>query len=76
MSRVANWLIYANRSRQDSQQSFAEFTADELADAADRLLLLKMALKCGDLGHPAKCWRAHERWAGLVAEEFYAQGDR
>lgn len=41
----------------------------------DRLLVLKVALKCGDIGHSAKSLYLHEKWTLLVTEEFFIQGD-
>jgi len=41
----------------------------------DRLLVLRMALKCGDLGHAAKSLEQHKQWVARITEEFYRQGD-
>lgn len=46
-----------------------------LALLEDRLLVLKMCLKCGDIGHSAKTLSLHEKWTLLVSEEFFNQGD-
>lgn len=43
--------------------------------AANRLLVHKMALKCGDLGHSSKTLHLHEKWTKRITEEFYRQGD-
>jgi len=40
-----------------------------------RLMLNKMALKCGDLGHSAKSLQLHKRWTDRITEEFFQQGD-
>ncbi len=40
-----------------------------------RLLINKMALKCGDLGHSAKQLTLHKRWTDRITEEFFQQGD-
>eukprot|EP00899_Mesostigma_viride_P009669 jgi/Mesvir1/18703/Mv17187-RA.2 len=42
---------------------------------SDRMLLLRMALKVADLGHTCKSLELHQRWAELIVEEFYTQGD-
>lgn len=47
----------------------------DLGEAEDRLLLLQMCLKCGDLNHAAKPLRLHKIWSMKVTEEFYRQGD-
>ena len=42
----------------------------------DRLMLMQIILKCGDLSHPARSRRLHLKWSELVTEEFFQQGDR
>lgn len=42
---------------------------------ANRLMIFKMALKCGDLGHSTKTLPLHEKWTLRITEEFYRQGD-
>eukprot|EP00466_Bigelowiella_natans_P020331 jgi/Bigna1/43849/e_gw1.85.22.1 len=44
-------------------------------DADVRLMILRIALKCGDLGHVAKSFDQHKRWTGRITEEMYSQGD-
>ena len=41
----------------------------------NRLLILKMAIKCSDLNHSAKNLLLHQKWSNRIAEEFYRQGD-
>ena len=41
-----------------------------------RLMILKMALKCSDVGHAAKVQQLHIQWSHRVIEEFYRQGDK
>jgi cAMP-specific phosphodiesterase 4 len=41
----------------------------------DRMLVLKMALKCADIGHTSKTKELHLEWTQRVSEEFYRQGD-
>lgn len=48
----------------------------DLKEINNRMLCLKMALKCGDLGHAAKPLGLHRIWTSLVTEEFYNQGDK
>ncbi|KAJ3094981.1 hypothetical protein HDU97_007405 [Phlyctochytrium planicorne] len=45
-------------------------------DAADRHLVLEMAIKCADLNNPTKNLEASKAWACKVLEEFFNQGDR
>lgn len=42
----------------------------------DRILLLKMFLKCADVSNPTKEWTLYNKWASNVLEEFFRQGDR
>ena len=41
----------------------------------ERLQVLEIIIKCGDIGHAAKCLDLHEKWTLLVCEEFFNQGD-
>ena len=42
----------------------------------DRLLWLKMALKCADISHTAKSTEMHLKWTANITEEFFRQGDK
>ena len=44
-----------------------------LDDENDRLLVMEMAVKCGDLGNPAKSFDQAKKWTNLVMEEFFRQ---
>jgi hypothetical protein len=37
----------------------------------EKLSVLKIAIKCADIGHAAKSTELHERWSILVCEEFF-----
>eukprot|EP00743_Colponemidia_sp_Colp-15_P007699 GILK01008334.1.p1 GENE.GILK01008334.1~~GILK01008334.1.p1 ORF type:complete len:709 (-),score=67.08 GILK01008334.1:433-2559(-) len=41
----------------------------------DRMMVMKMAVKCADVGYAAKNTPVYLWWSGQVAEEFFAQGD-
>lgn len=41
----------------------------------DKTTVLSMALKCADIAHTAKSIELHRKWAELVCEEFFRQGD-
>lgn len=43
--------------------------------ARDRLLLMKMTLKCADVSHTAKNRELHLEWTHRIIEEFFQQGD-
>ena len=40
------------------------------------MLMLKMALKCGDLANPAKPWDLYTQWTDRILQEFFVQGDK
>jgi hypothetical protein len=42
---------------------------------AERLLVLKIALKVADLGHLRAPQEVHRRWVSGLCDEFYSQGD-
>lgn len=44
-------------------------------DPKDRLMRMKLAIKCADVGHAVKSWELHDMWSGKITEEFYLQGD-
>lgn len=46
-----------------------------MSDPENRLFILKIALKCADLGNPCRSWELSRRWSELICSEFYRQGD-
>eukprot|EP00471_Norrisiella_sphaerica_P003777 CAMPEP_0184491028 /NCGR_PEP_ID=MMETSP0113_2-20130426/19458_1 /TAXON_ID=91329 /ORGANISM="Norrisiella sphaerica, Strain BC52" /LENGTH=488 /DNA_ID=CAMNT_0026875205 /DNA_START=852 /DNA_END=2318 /DNA_ORIENTATION=- len=57
---------------------FSTSVASENVDKKDgdtRLMILRIAIKCADLGHVAKSFDQHRRWTGRITEEMYLQGD-
>ena len=44
--------------------------------APDPTLILTLAIKGADLGHPVKPWPLHLRWSQVMNEEFFLLGDR
>ena len=53
------------------KESIIDLSKDE-----DKLLVMQMILKSGDLGHPSRVRHLHLTWSELVTEEFFMQGDR
>lgn len=47
----------------------------DLSNVDVRHDMFKLLIKAADVGHAAKTLELHQRWCGLVIEEFYAQGD-
>ena len=68
---VARPILNAFQSR-----AFPSVPGEEalsFASKKDRLLCLKVVIKCADLGHAAKSLALHRRWSDLVTEEFLIQ---
>ncbi|KAL3155900.1 putative 3',5'-cyclic phosphodiesterase pde-3 [Trebouxia sp. C0010 RCD-2024] len=42
----------------------------------DKTLAHQMLVKCADIGHLAAAPRTHKRWATLLEDEFFIQGDK
>ncbi|KAI9349277.1 hypothetical protein DFJ73DRAFT_834045 [Zopfochytrium polystomum] len=49
--------------------------AQKLETQENRLILMEMALKCGDLNNPSKAPPLAAKWVDSIMEEFYRQGD-
>ncbi|KAI8610286.1 hypothetical protein BC830DRAFT_761143 [Chytriomyces sp. MP71] len=47
-----------------------------LESQENRLMVLEIALKCGDLNNPSKPQEVSFQWSMCVMEEFYRQGDK
>merc|ERR1712178_208561 len=45
-------------------------------DEKDRESVMVMAIKASDVASQGKVWRLARKWATMVQEEFYSQGDR
>lgn len=43
--------------------------------ANDPMMLMKVVVKCADIGHSAKVRHLHCQWSSLIIEEFFRQGD-
>mmetsp|Transcript_2366 Transcript_2366/g.3276 ORF Transcript_2366/g.3276 Transcript_2366/m.3276 type:complete len:681 (-) Transcript_2366:305-2347(-) len=48
----------------------------DLLSPEERVVLLRMALKCADIGHVTLPLQAHMMWVKSLQEEFYRQGDK
>ena len=40
------------------------------------MIVMKMCMKCADLGHLTAPFETHLRWVTKLEEEFFRQGDR
>ncbi|MEK9773927.1 MAG: 3',5'-cyclic nucleotide phosphodiesterase, partial [Opitutae bacterium] len=50
-------------------------SADSILNQEERILLASFLLHCADVSNPGKEWTVAEKWAYLVMNEFFAQGD-
>ncbi|KAF4317848.1 hypothetical protein BBO99_00007600 [Phytophthora kernoviae] len=41
----------------------------------DPMMIMKVVIKCADIGHAAKKRKLHVVWSALIIEEFFLQGD-
>lgn len=41
----------------------------------DPMMIMKVVIKCADIGHAAKERKLHVLWSSLIIEEFFLQGD-
>jgi len=55
-----------------SRKSTGDLSA---SNPSDRLLAMKIALKCADISHTAKARELHLVWTKNISEEFFLQGD-
>ncbi|GLE07731.1 hypothetical protein PINS_up018362 [Pythium insidiosum] len=39
------------------------------------IMIMKIVIKCADIGHSSKSTKLHARWSDLIIEEFFLQGD-
>lgn len=62
-------ILNSFSERAKSQRPFESSNRD------DRLLIMKLSLKCGDVCNPARPYRVAKKWAKAVMEEFFHQGD-
>jgi len=76
-------LFQSFNSRLDEMKVALPGQAEGVSTAAftpagedDSRLLLKMAMKCADLGHVATEWDSHVLWVERLEAEFFAQGDQ
>lgn len=59
-----------------SEEKQKERLRTAVKDSELKLLVLQMALKVSDLGHPAQAFDFHYDWSGRMQEESFLQGDR
>jgi hypothetical protein len=39
------------------------------------MMVMKIVIKCADLGHSSKATKLHAKWSDMIIEEFFLQGD-
>lgn len=57
------------------RESLSRPTSLSMSLPDNRLFILKIALKCADLGNPCRSWELSRRWSEQICSEFYRQGD-
>ena len=63
----------------DETKAFYNGETQELAclkDDKNRLFIMELVLHCSDISNPYKPFKICAKWADLVVEEFWRQGDR
>jgi hypothetical protein len=53
----------------------AGVNVSSILDKETRILLAAFLLHCADISNPSKDWALCERWAVIVMNEFFSQGD-
>ncbi|XP_072045778.1 uncharacterized protein [Amphiura filiformis] len=48
----------------------------DMKDPKHRHFIIQIALKCADICNPCRTWEVTKRWAEMVVEEFFNQGDQ
>lgn len=48
----------------------------DLGSKEDRLLAMKLVIKCADISNPARPKCIYQKWVDCVMEEFFQQGDK
>ncbi|MFT5317229.1 MAG: PAS domain S-box-containing protein [Chlamydiales bacterium] len=76
---ISNILATDMKQHFDILSSFSkrikESKSFDRLNREDRLLLMKLALKCGDVCNPARPYRVAKKWTKAVMDEFFHQGD-
>jgi len=62
-------------SREEPPFSLVAMEPYVVASKLEAFLMLKMVLKCADVGHLALPWEKHLVWCQKLEEEFFKQGD-
>jgi hypothetical protein len=86
MSEATEKILNAlNQAREEEQEGEirgagetdidANLDVSTLLDSEARVLIASFILHCADISNPGKSWESCERWAGLVMNEFFSQGD-
>ncbi|KAJ3019754.1 High affinity cAMP-specific and IBMX-insensitive 3',5'-cyclic phosphodiesterase 8B [Thoreauomyces humboldtii] len=65
---------YINKFK--SKMSAGSLTNQLDKSQENRLVIAEIAIKCADLGNPAKTFALSRKWTDAVMEEFHMQGDK
>jgi hypothetical protein len=47
----------------------------DMENAADRLMVMQLVLKCGDVSNVSRPFELADKWCDVLCEEFFRQGD-
>ena len=78
LAKSMTWLSSARLSliNNDSNYTAVVVTGvDEKKVLENKILRMQLAMKCADVGHPARPLELHLEWSKRICEEFYSQGD-
>ena len=77
LAKTMTWLSTARLIMIENQQNIttSPSVVDEKKILESKILRMQLAIKCGDVGHPARPLELHLEWSKRICEEFFSQGD-
>ncbi|KAL6078220.1 High affinity cAMP-specific and IBMX-insensitive 3',5'-cyclic phosphodiesterase 9A [Balamuthia mandrillaris] len=76
MSKHFDIMRHMQDKLKASTSSSSSSTAAKWQDRESKLLLMSIMMKAADISNEARPWSVSKRWADLLIEEFFNQGDR
>lgn len=78
MDQISKTNLFGDLNNDDTH-AFYKCDIEEMdcmRDEKNRLFIMELVLHCSDISNPYKPFRICAKWAELVVEEFWRQGDR
>ena len=75
LSNARMIMIEKSEKSENPLASSDEIVVDEKSALENKILRMQLAIKCGDVGHPARSLGLHLEWSRRISEEFFNQGD-